>query len=298
MLTNKKRGMLYGAFVVIFSLLLINTVNAATCSFNAPSGNGVNITTSPYTLNVTCTATNTDGAIYNVTFYYSSDGSTYTTIATVQNTTADQSIFTYSWDWSSIADGPYYLNATGYEYNVTDGSLLDTAKVQLSNIGLDDTAPSISKVDFSGRVSKGSTLKITITASDTGFTDGVQTCTINLMEENKVVTATDAGTDRFTYTFQPTIAGINPFKVTCTDYHGFSTTSKKYLFYVSSGSGSDTGSVPSGGILSGASQDSRIILLFLALVLGAVALFILVLINEGSGGSGRKSRRKRRRRSR
>jgi len=64
------------AVILIFVIFGIGQVNAATCSFNAPASNA-NITSSPYTLNITCLPSSSDGSIYNVTFRYSTDGSSY-----------------------------------------------------------------------------------------------------------------------------------------------------------------------------------------------------------------------------
>ena len=222
------------ALMLIVALLLATNVNAATCSFNAPSADWVNITTSPYTLNITCTPANADGAIYNVTFRYSSDGTTYTTIATVQNSTSDQRTFTYSWDWSSVSDGPYYINATGYEYNVTDGSLLGTGSDQKANIGLDDTPPTVGTPSYTDPIVATDTQTITVTASDTGFTDGVTSCILEVLNNGMVnaqnYTMTDAGTDSFTVSISPAGSGLMKFKVFCTDAHGWNTETSTYTY--------------------------------------------------------------------
>ncbi len=281
------------ALIFMLILLLFPSVNAATCSFNAPTANE-NITTSPYTLNINCLPSNGDGAIYNVTFRYSSDGSTYTTIATVQNTTDNQTTFTYSWDWSSVADGTYYINATGYEYNVSSGALLSTGSAQVSGVGLDDTPPTISKITYTNTVDSDAAQTITIKASDTGFSDGVQTCRINLLLENRIVTASDKGVDLFKYTFTPSIAGINTFKVTCTDYHGWSTTTKKYQFYVSAG-----GYVSGGGSVVAVTPEATsgttgtfAYMLFILSGAGLLAI-IYIIVYRGRIGGRRRRRRKR-----
>ena len=170
---------------------------------------------------------------------HSSDGTTYTTIATVQNSTSNQTIFTYSWDWSAITNGRYYINATGYEYNITSGALLGTGSDQKANVGLDDTAPTVTISTYPDAVRYGKAFTINGTCSDTGFPNDECTCTF--YEESGF---DKAGGDSMTvsgnsisYSFTPTRKGHRKWWVTCSDAHGFSTTTSKVETVVSKSTG-------------------------------------------------------------
>lgn len=203
--------------ILVMYLMILGTVFAATATLNTPADN-YNITTSPYTLNVTLSDITSGTAAYNCTFYYETDG-TYTIIATVQNDTNDDTEFTYSWTWTSVADGLYDINATCYIYNVSSGALYETVSDENTNIALDDTAPSISSVTYTNKFSTTNITISDISASDTGFTDGVWYCEVQFYPST-TVNATDAGTDKFNLSYAVS-KGRNKFRVRCCDKHGW-----------------------------------------------------------------------------
>jgi len=103
-------------------------------------------------------------------------------------------------------------------------------------VALDDTRPTISAVNYLSTVEGTKEQSINVTATDTGFTDGVQSCIVEV-QENGIVrpqnySMTDAGTDSFTLTLSPPGAGTMVFKVFCTDKHGWSRETGTYTYTV------------------------------------------------------------------
>lgn len=121
-----------GLALLLLSILASANLDGVTLETPADNGN----ITGTYLLNAT-----TNGWALNVTFYWSNDtGTTWYAIQTVDNTTAQQSEFTYNWDSTGINDGTYYFNAT---------AMNGTTFVSDANTGItvDNTAPIITVND-------------------------------------------------------------------------------------------------------------------------------------------------------
>ncbi len=132
-------------------LSIFASANLDSVTLNSPSDNE-NISG-----NYLLTATVSQWAL-NVSFYYSSDGSTWNFIATVTNTTPQQSEFTYLWDTTQISDGTYYFNATA-----TNGSVV--LSDSNSNVGVDNTPPiiTINSPQNNSFVIQSATLNVSLT---------------------------------------------------------------------------------------------------------------------------------------
>ncbi len=220
---------------IIFILFLISIggANAISGSFTTPKTN-TNITISPYTLNANFTP---DIGFYiaNVTFRYSTDDTSYTLInATVSNSSTGQTAFNTSWDWSAIANGAYYINATAIEDNATNiTGAENTTSVQVNTVGLDNTPPTINTVTYTNSIQVGKSQIFTVNSSDIGFINGVATCNINIIN-NGVTQASTISLSHVSlnkFTGSTTVGqGLMEFTVTCTDNHNFVTISPMYKY--------------------------------------------------------------------
>lgn len=223
---------------IIFILFLISIggANAISGSFTTPITN-TNITKASFTLNANFTP---DNGFYigNVTFSYnvSVGGTSYTTIATVSNSSTGQTAFNTSWNWSAkaVPNGAYYINATATEYNTTNiTGAENTTSVQVNTIGLDNTPPTINTVTYTNSIQVGKSQIFNINSSDTGFPNGVATCNINIIN-NGVTQASTLSLSHVSlnkFTGSTTVGqGLMEFTVTCTDNHKFVTTSPMYKY--------------------------------------------------------------------
>ena len=130
----------------------------------------------------------------------------------------------------------YYINATGYEYNVSDGTLLSTGSDQESNVALDDTPPVFNTLSYTTNILESSTQSINFNVTDPGFSDsnGVRACVLNVVSNGLVptytLTASYVGGGVYQVNITPAGRGIMKFKLNCTDWRGWSTETSEYVY--------------------------------------------------------------------
>lgn len=199
-MVDKKRGRNKSEFLGILSILIIisfiGLVLGLTATLNNPIvyGNysGTNLT-------INCTTDIADNiASFNVTFSYNAtNGSAAeegTNITTIVNTSEDQTVFEYTIDTTTLADGAYY-NFSCYANN---GSF-EVISGGIENVTIDNTAPNVSH--FFDAVEGGSyndTLNLQVTVDDALL--GIDTVIFNL---------TNASYQQEAWINATTIAGVN-----------------------------------------------------------------------------------------
>jgi len=127
----------------LFTISAATTVNFVT-SAGANLANSSNLFGSAYTLVAYVNGTPADSNVGNVTFYYqpwiyvAAANGTWITIATVENTTANQTVFSTTWNTTALTDFKNYsLNITAFNY--TYGAI--NATNFSSNMTIDNTPP-------------------------------------------------------------------------------------------------------------------------------------------------------------
>jgi hypothetical protein len=273
---------------LLYSLIFLGSmsaVNALTVTLNVPA-TGENITTSPYVLNATASAVASEFAVYNCTFYYETSG-VYTKIADVSNTSAGQTEFTNSWTWTSVADGAYDINATCREYNETDGTGENIASDENTNVGLDDTGPTITMTTLTD-ATKGTASTVSVTCLDSDFSnEGCSACSYYQVADSRNLgdcltgcALTISGTSG-TYSYTPDIYGVKNQYVECTDQHSQKTNATQTEIRVHSrGSGVPTQygpEVTTEGVSAAqkASETRNMNIIILAIMLVAVSALLL-----------------------
>ena len=153
----------------------------------------------------------------NVSYQYFNAGwqtiSSNTTSGTEYNTSVAE---------SDVADGDYTFRCLG-----NAGGANATASANVTKVGWDDTNPTLTEppTTVTNPVLYGNNQCINISASDTGFTDGVSSCTlIDNLDYSSGTVMDDTGTDSFGKCWSPT-AGDHRYSWNCTDAHSLSASS-------------------------------------------------------------------------
>ncbi|MFC2133918.1 hypothetical protein ACFLTH_04815 [Bacteroidota bacterium] len=197
MQTNRLKTVNLALIVVIFSLLLANTIFALTSvSVSSPSSN------QNFSGSMTLTATTNDDAS-NVTFNWTQAGATVLQVTVIND--SSNTLFTTSFDTTILTDGIYNLSATAT--NESDDTAIN---VSVQSITIDNSEPT-STMNFPSDTSLYRNGLITLNATVTDATTDVNTVRFNVTNSvgSSFYTATQSGTS-WTYVLNAsTLSGGN-----------------------------------------------------------------------------------------
>jgi|GEM_PF-4251301 len=223
-------------------LLMAGMVMAAdTPTLNTPAASA-EISGATYTVNVTLDSNTL--SITNATFYYKTSSGSWTEIANVENTTADQT------EWTTTFDSTALVDQTGMTFNVTMANATATIA--------DDTSATvvIDNGDPTAAFSSGTTADLfSILTTDTftvgsaaDSTIGISNCTVTMNGVTSDITDVTANacddTSFSPSTFSITTDGDYTYTLTVTDANSDTdvTSSRTLNVLVAPGGGANSGS--------------------------------------------------------